>query len=880
MDGEKTLFPIHNSSTSRSAEMKVADPVCGMQFPAEKAAGKIEHAGQTYYFCNPKCLEKFRSDPAKYLAAKEAVKDPVCGMQFPAEKAAGKIEHAGQTYYFCNPKCLEKFRSDPAKYLAAKETVKDPVCGMQFPAEKAAGKGEHEGKTYYFCNLGCLEKFKAQPSKYLALAREVPSASGKQDSGLIYTCPMDPEIQQSAPGPCPKCGMALEPMTVTLEEVENPELVSMKRRFWISLILTAPILLVAMGEMLSGFQLRGGVWLQMILATPVVLWGGLPFFQRGWISVLNRSLNMFTLIAVGTGTAYGYSVFATLLPGLLPASFRGHHGTPQVYFEASAVITTLVLLGQVLELRARSQTSSAIRAMLGLAPKMARVVKDGSERDVPLDQVRPGEMLRVRPGEKVPVDGTILEGESSVDESMITGEPIPVEKWKGNSVTAGTINGNGTFVMRADKVGSDTLLAQIVRMVAEAQRSRAPIQRIADRVAAWFVPTVIVAAIITFVIWSLTGPEPRFVYALVNAVAVLIIACPCALGLATPMSIMVGTGRGARAGVLIRNAEALELMEKIDTLVVDKTGTLTEGKPQLTSIKATNGWDENEMLRLSASLEQGSEHALAAAIVAAASSRGLALSKVSDFRSITGKGIVGSVDGCAVAIGNQGLLEQFGADPGLLAQEAEASRRLGQTVIFVVINQTAAGLLGVSDPIKESTQATIPELHRQAIRLVMLTGDSKTTAEIVARQLKIDEVEAEISPAGKGQVLKQLQSQGRIVAMAGDGINDAPALAQADVGIAMGTGTDVAMQTAGITLVKGDLRGVVRARKLSRNTMRNIRQNLFFAFVYNVLGVPIAAGVLYPVFGLLLNPMIASAAMTFSSVSVISNALRLRKIDL
>jgi Cu+-exporting ATPase len=830
MESEKKLFPIPDSTTSTSGETKVTDPVCGMQFPVERAAGKFAHEGQTYYFCNPGCLEKFRSDPLRFIASEK--------------------------------------------------TVKDPVCGMQFPLEKAAGKWEHEGQTYYFCNPGCLEKFKAQPSGYLASAGELPLTSGKQDSGLIYTCPMDPEIQQSTPGPCPKCGMALEPMTVSLEEVENPELVTMKRRFWISLVLTAPILLMAMGEMLVGFQFRGGVWFQLILATPVVLWGGLPFFQRGWVSIVNKSLNMFTLIAVGTGTAYGYSVFATLLPGLLPDSFRGHHGTPQVYFEASAVITTLVLLGQVLELRARSQTSSAIRAMLGLAPKMARIVEDGSERDVPLDQVRPGEMLRVRPGEKVPVDGTILEGGSSVDESMITGEPIPVEKWKGSSVTAGTINENGTFVMRAEKVGTDTLLAQIVRMVAEAQRSRAPIQGVADKVAAWFVPAVMVAALITFLIWALAGPEPRFVYALVNAVAVLIIACPCALGLATPMSIMVGTGRGARAGVLIRNAEALELMEKIDTLVVDKTGTLTEGKPQLASIKATNGWDENEMLRLSASLEQGSEHALAGAIVAGASSRGLALSKVSNFRSITGKGIVGSVEGYAVAVGNQALLEQCTADPGSLAQEAEANRRMGQTVIFVLINQSAAGFLGVSDPIKESTQATIPELHRQGIRLMMLTGDSKTTAQIVARQLKIDEVEAEISPAGKGHILKQLQMQGRTVAMAGDGINDAPALAQANVGIAMGTGTDVAMQSAGITLVKGDLRGIVRARNLSRNTMRNIRQNLFFAFVYNALGVPIAAGVLYPVFGLLLNPMIASAAMTFSSVSVISNALRLRKIEL
>jgi Cu+-exporting ATPase len=758
--------------------------------------------------------------------------------------------------------------------------VTDPVCGMQFPSEKAAGKVEYEGQTYYFCYTGCLEKFKAQPAKYLAPIGAMPLASALPAAASLYTCPMDPEVRQSTPGPCPKCGMALEPMTINLDEGENPELVLMKRRFWISLVLTAPILLVAMGEMLLGFHFNASIWLQLILATPVVLWGGWPFFQRGWASVVNRSLNMFSLIAVGTGTAYGYSLFAVLLPGLLPESFRGHQGMPQVYFEASAVITTLVLLGQVLELRARSQTGSAIRAMLGLAPKMARVVEEESERDVPLDQVNLGDRLRVRPGEKVPVDGTILEGDSSIDESMITGEPIPVEKSNGSPVTAGTINGNGTFIMRADRIGSDTLIAQIVRMVSEAQRSRAPIQRVADRVASWFVPAVMVAATVTFVVWALIGPEPRLVYALVNAVAVLIIACPCALGLATPMSIMVGTGRGARAGILIQNAEALEQMEKIDTLVIDKTGTLTEGKPQLASIKTMNGWDENGMLRLSASLEQGSEHALAASIVAGASSRGLMLAKVSEFRSITGKGIVGTVDGFAVAVGNQALLEQLAVDPGPLAQEAEANRQMGQTVVFVLINQAPAGLLGVSDPVKESAPKAIQELHEQGIRLVMLTGDNKTTAGIVARQLKIDEVEAEISPTGKGQVLKQLQLHGRIVAMAGDGINDAPALAQANVGIAMGTGTDVAIQSAGITLVKGDLRGVVRARKLSRNTMRNIRQNLFFAFVYNVLGVPIAAGVLYPVFGLLLNPMIASAAMTFSSVSVIGNALRLRKIDL
>ncbi len=841
------------------------------------------------------------------------VKDPVCGMTFAPGDAAGKLGYKGQTYYFCNPSCLEKFRSDPAKYLE----VRDPVCGMTFAPKDAAGEFEYRGQIYYFCNPSCLKRFQADPAKYLEAAQAEAPSPGEPHSAVIYTCPMDPEVRQSVPGPCPKCGMALEPLTptpafrteyvcpmhpevvrdapgacpicgmaleprtATLQEENNPELVLMKRRFWISLALTVPILLVAMGEMLSGISFKSGLWIQLILATPVVLWGGWPFFQRGWASIVNRSLNMFTLIAVGTGTAYAYSVFATLFPGLLPASFRGHHGSPQVYFEASAVITTLVLLGQVLELRARSHTSSAIRALLGLAPKMARIVDDeGAERDVPLEQVMPGNRLRVRPGEKVPVDGTILEGKSSIDESMVTGEPIPVEKSKGSAVTGGTINGNGTFVMRADKVGSETLLAQIVRMVSEAQRSRAPIQRLADRVSSWFVPVVIFLAIVTFLVWAFEGPEPRMVYALVNAVAVLIIACPCALGLATPMSIMVGTGRGASAGVLIRNAEALEVLEKVDTLVVDKTGTLTEGKPRLTSITANDGWNENEFLRLCASLEQGSEHALASSVVSAAESRGLRLAKVSDFQSITGKGILGSVEGHSIAIGNHGLLEQLAINAGPLAEAAENQRRNGQTVVFVLIDRVPAGLLGVSDPVKESAQEAIRELHRQGIRLVMLTGDSRTTAEVVARQLRIDEIEAEVSPARKGEALKQLQSRGRTVAMAGDGINDAPALAQADVGIAMGTGTDVAIQSAGITLVKGDLRGVVRARKLSRNTMKNIRQNLFFAFVYNVLGVPIAGGLLYPVFGLLLNPMIASAAMTFSSVSVISNALRLRKLDL
>jgi P-type Cu+ transporter len=702
-----------------------------------------------------------------------------------------------------------------------------------------------------------------------------------------YVCPMHPEVVRDAPGACPICGMALEPRTVAIEE-ENPELALMKRRFWSSVLLTAPILFLAMAEMLPGRPLgglsgRARNWIELALATPVVLWGGWPFFVRGWASIVNRSLNMFTLIAIGTGTAYGYSVTATLFPGIFPASFRGPQGDVAVYFEAAAVITVLVLLGQVLELRARSQTSSAIRALLGLQPKTARLLRDdGTEQDVPLEQVRRGDRLRVRPGERVPVDGVVLEGTSAVDESMVTGEPIPVEKRPGDRVTGGSVNTTGSFVMRAERVGSETLLAQIVRMVSEAQRSRAPIQRLADVVSAYFVPGVILAAVVTFIVWATVGPQPRLATALVNAVAVLIIACPCALGLATPMSIMVGMGRGARAGVLIKNAEALETLEKVDTLVVDKTGTLTEGRPRVMSVAslAGAGLEESEVLRLAASLERKSGHPLAAAILAAADEKGLQLSEASEFRSITGKGVVGTISGQEVALGNQQLLAELGLDLGSAAAQAEHLRREGQTVMFLSVGGRGVGLLGVADPIKESTSEAIRMLHQDGIRIVMLTGDSRTTAEVVAGRLGIDEVEAEVLPAEKGEVVRRLQREGRIVAMAGDGINDAPALAAAHVGIAMGTGTDVAMESAGITLVKGDLRGIARARRLSRKTMRNIRQNLFFAFLYNALGVPLAAGVLYPSSGLLLNPMIASAAMSFSSVSVITNALRLRKVSL
>jgi Cu+-exporting ATPase len=681
--------------------------------------------------------------------------------------------------------------------------------------------------------------------------------------------------------------MALEPRTVTLEEEANPELIDMTRRFWISAALSAPLLLFALADFLPGMPVYRWFsphflnWFQLTLATPVVLWGGWPFFQRGWASIVNRSLNMFTLIAIGVGTAYVYSVAATLFPNAFPQSFRGHGGEVGVYFDAAAVITTLVLLGQVLELRARSKTSKAIKALLGLAPKTARLVRDdGTETDVPLERVQVGDRLRVRPGEKIPVDGVVLEGSTSVDESMITGESIPVEKVQNSRVTGGTVNGTGGFVMRAERVGSDTLLAQIVRMVAEAQRSRAPIQKLADLVAGYFVPAVVFVAVVTFIVWALVGPEPAMAYALLNAVAVLIIACPCALGLATPMSIMVGTGRGATAGVLIKNAEALEVLEKIDTLVVDKTGTLTEGKPQLAALVPIPGQNESDILRLAASLERGSEHPLAAAIVSGAEKKGLKLSQAREFRSITGKGVIGVVDGKKVALGNRRLLEDLGIGASELMDRSEELRRDGQTVMHIVIDKAVVGLVGVADPVKASTPEAIRLLHDDGVRIVMLTGDNRTTAEAVARKLGIDEIQAEVLPEQKGEIIKRLQAERRMVAMAGDGVNDAPALAQAHVGIAMGTGTDVAMESAGVTLVKGDLRGIAKARRLSRGTMRNIRQNLFFAFVYNVLGIPVAAGALYPFFGWLLSPVVASAAMTFSSVSVIGNALRLNRLQL
>lgn len=765
-------------------------------------------------------------------------------------------------------------------------TVKDLVCGMDVVPSRAAGKYEYEGHTYYFCAVSCLKKFQQHPETYLRPQHEPPpSVAAGQD--VEHTCPMHPEVRQMGPGSCPKCGMALEPSVPTLESEENPELKDMSRRFWASLGLTVPVFLLAMSEMIPGQPVQhflpAGVlgWVQLACASPVVLWGGWPFFQRGWASIVNRSLNMFTLIAIGTGTAFVYSVVAVLLPGVFPPAFRGHGGEIALYFEAAAVITTLVLLGQVLELRARSETGSAIKALLGLAPKTARILRsNGTEEDIPLEHVHPGDRLRVRPGETIPVDGDVVEGSSSVNESMITGEPIPVEKFDGSPVTGGTVNGTGGLVMVAKRVGSDTLLAQIVRRVAEAQRSRAPIQRLADKISAYFVPAVLLVSVLTFIAWSLLGPEPRFAHALVNAVAVLIIACPCALGLATPMSIMVATGRGATAGVLIKDAQALETLEKVDTLVVDKTGTLTLGKPKVRSVTALPGHTESEVLQLAASLERGSEHPLAEAVTAAANERSLRFLPAQEFSSITGKGVTGTIEEKRVVLGNRRLFSDITIDLSPFLQQAEITRQDGQSVMYLAVDGRPAGSITTADPVKPSAGEAVRALKQHGIHITMVTGDVKTTAEAVAQELGIESVEAEVLPDQKHAVVQRLQKSGRVVAMAGDGINDAPALAQADVGIAMGTGTDVAMESAGITLIKGDLQGIVRARKLSQSTMKNIRQNLFFAFVYNVLGVPIAAGILYPVFGLLLSPMIAAAAMTFSSTTVIVNALRLRRLPL
>jgi Cu+-exporting ATPase len=762
--------------------------------------------------------------------------------------------------------------------------------------ESSPHRAELDGQTFYLCCAGCRTKFLADPQRYLQPAADThdqhchharPHAAptAAHDPEAIYTCPMHPEIRQVGPGSCPLCGMALEPATITLEEQANPELAGMTRRFWVSMLFTVPLLVISMGHMIpavaSWFDFPGRVWAELALALPVCTWAAWPFYERAIASLRQGSLNMFTLIGFGVSVAFVYSLVATLAPQVFPPAFRDHHGRVAVYYEAAATIVTLILLGQVLELRARGRTGAALRALLGLAPTSARRIRaDGSDEDVALDQVRIGDRLRVRPGEKVPVDGIVIEGESSIDESMVTGESMPVTKRAGDRVVGATVNSTGSLVIRAEKVGSDTLLARIVTMVAEAQRSRAPIQKLADKVASVFVPAVILVALITFIVWAFVGPEPRMAHAVVNAVAVLIIACPCALGLATPISIMVATARGAQAGVLFRNAEAIETLRKVDTLIIDKTGTITEGRPELVTVEALNGVDENQMLRLAASLERASEHPLAAAIVRGAMSRGVALAGVDEFKSFTGKGVAGRVDGRDVLLGNRALFAERSIEAGELTQRAEALRANGQTAMFVGIDGKPAGLIGVSDPIKASTPDAIEALHREGVRIVMMTGDNRTTAEAVAKRLAIDEVIADVLPEQKAKKVRELQSQGRIVAMAGDGINDAPALAQAHVGIAMGTGTDVAMESAHVTLVKGDLRGIVRARHLSDATLANIKQNLFFASVYNLAGVPIAAGVLYPVFGLLLSPIVAAAAMSLSSVSVIGNALRLRKVAL
>ena len=877
------------------------DPVCGMAVDPSKAAASVEREGKLYHFCCRGCAEKFSANPGKYLSpsyrpggvgsmlqigapvqitsARKPEKDLVCGMTVDPAKAAATATHKGKTYHFCSRGCSEKFNADPDKYVAASSNstiaiTEAPISGKSTAPSAAA---------VYVCPMD-PEVRQAHPGACpkcgMALEPEIPVVAKTQ-----WTCPMHPEIVRDQPGSCPICGMALEPKTVAAAQEDNPELRDMTRRFWTSVLLGVPLVAYAMlrmGPLAHLLTPRAGTWLEFVLATPIVLWCGWPFFVRGWASLKFRSPNMFTLIAMGVGVAYVYSAVATIVPGIFPETMRGMHGLPEVYFEAAAAIIALVLLGQVLELRARSRTSSAIRALLDLSPKLARIMRDdGSEYDVPLDQVKVSDKLRVRPGEKIPTDGVVIDGLSSVDESMVTGESIPVEKRTGDKVIGATVNGTGWLLMRAERVGSETMLAQIVQMVSQAQRSRAPIQKLADKVAAWFVPAVLAVAVVTFIAWFLLGPEPRLAHAIINAVAVLIIACPCALGLATPMAIMVGTGRGARAGVLIKNAEALETLQKADTLVLDKTGTLTQGKPELMSVVAVGGETEDRVVRLVASLERGSEHPLAAAIVEAAEANRLSLIPADGFRSLTGRGVVGRVGGHEVAAGNESLFEQLEIDIAELKPKAEAMRaEQGQTVVFAAVDGRAAGALGIADPVKPEGADVIRDLRHEGLRVVMLTGDSETTAKAVARQLGITDFEAGILPGQKVEAVKKLQGQGSVVAMAGDGINDAPALAQAQIGIAMGTGADVAMESAGITLLKGNLDGLVRARRLSRAVMRNIKQNLFFAFIYNSVGVPIAAGVLYPRFGLLLSPIIAAAAMSFSSVSVISNALRLRKVKL
>lgn len=886
------------------------DPVCGMKVSPATAKHTFTLEGKTYYFCCPKCAEKFKASPQEYLSKIEQAKasplgllgmsasaapivtpekDPVCGMIVNPVTAKHTYELEGKTYYFCCRGCAEKFKAAPDKYLAGPKKEATPLVSIGIAAEPAhampapaASPSAAPAGGAFVCPM-CPEVRETKPGACpfcgMALEAEFPAAAATKTE---YTCPMHPEIVRNEPGSCPICGMALEPRTVTAQPEENPELRDMTRRFWISLALTAPLLAIAMASMFStGSERIFGAalpWIEFALASPVVLWAGWPFSQRFWTSLVNRRPNMFTLIGMGTGVAYLDSVIATFAPQIFPESMRSMNGHPDVYFEAAAAITTLVLLGQVMELRARSRTSAAIRALLDLSPKLARLVSDdGSEKDTPLDRVQHGDRLRVRPGEKVPVDGVVLEGSSSVDESMITGESMPVEKTAGSKVVGATINGTGSFIMRAERVGSETLLAQIVQMVSQAQRSRAPIQSLADRVSAYFVPTVVGIAVITAIAWYILGPQPKLAHALVNAVAVLIIACPCALGLATPMAIMVGTGRGAHAGVLIKNAEALERLEKVDTLVVDKTGTLTEGKPGLTGVSPRGAWKEADLLQLAASLERASEHPIAMSVVSAAVERKIPLLPLAEFQSFPGKGVSGVVSGRFVAVGNDSMMR----DLRVAVPEPPGNwLRAGETAVSVVVDDKFAGRISVGDPLKYGTPRVINKLLSDGLRVVMITGDNRAVAEAVARASNITEFEAGVLPERKSEVIRKLQQQGRVVAMAGDGINDAPALAQADVGIAMGTGTDVAMESGGITLVKGDLTGILRARRLSQATMRNIRQNLFFAFVYNAVGVPIAAGILYPFFGILLSPIFAAAAMSFSSVSVITNALRLRNAKL
>jgi len=869
--------------------MRVTDPVCKMEIEDKDAVATSSYNGITYYFCSKPCKEDFDKNPEVFIGKKavpslslkmpmakgtDKVTDPVCKMVIDPKIAAGSSVYKGVTYYFCALHCKEKFDADPEAYIGEKpkEAVQTSVLSPK--------------RTKYTCPMDPeIVQYKpgACPKCGMALEPLVPLLSVTKTE---WTCPMHPEIVRDAPGSCPKCGMALEPKTVLGEE-ENPELIDMTRRFKVSAVLTVPLVIIAMRHYIPGLSIIDRFlspeimkWIELILATPVVLWGSWPFFVRGWQSVITRNLNMFTLIGLGVGVAYVYSIVAALLPGIFPASFRKEGAEVAVYFEAAAVIVTLVLLGQVLELKARSKTGAAIKALLGLAPKTARRIKNSTEEDIPLEHVNKDDILRVRPGEKIPVDGAVIEGTSSVDESMVSGEPIPVQKQKGDRVIGATINGTGMLIMKAEKVGADTLLSQIIHMVAEAQRSRAPIQKLADIVAAYFVQIVIVIAILTFILWAWIGPEPRMAYAVINAVAVLIIACPCALGLATPMSIMVAMGKGAMGGVLFKNAEAIEIMKKVGTIVVDKTGTLTVGKPKLIDVIPAGGSDEKTILYYAASLERGSEHPLAAAIVKGAEERGINLIDVKEFESVTGKGVKGDIGGHKIVLGNRKLLDDLGIDQSEFSEKAEAMRREGQTVMFVSVDGKMVGLLGVADPIKETTPEAIEALHKEGIRIVMLTGDNRTTAEAVSKKLNLDDVIAEVLPDQKSEIVKRLQNEGQIVAMAGDGINDAPALAQAHVGIAMGTGTDVAMESAGVTLVKGDLRGIVRARRLSRATMRNIKQNIFWAFIYNSLGVPVAAGILYPFLGILLSPIFAAAAMSFSSVSVVGNALRLRRAKL